>query len=260
MSKNELSRRTLLQHGTNAAISAGVLGVAFTGGSAPAAASSLSSEAGAPLKEAVAGVHVPRSRVARAARELVRTASSEVLFNHVMRSYFFGAMLLRHSKVDHDQETFFLACALHDLGLTDRFTGPTERFELDGADAAERFLRDQGVAASRIETVWDAIALHTSPTIAARKKPEIAGVAAGAGVDVSGQGLDKLDPAAVQEVLEAYPRIGFKQNAIDTMVEMCRRKPHAYTAHPFAEVGRRHIPGFAVPTVEDLTRAAPFTD
>lgn len=202
----------------------------------------------------------PDTALAREALRWVRAVSPEVLFNHVMRSYRFAVLLLEREGTSYDQELLFIGCALHDLGLVERFTSATERFELDGADAALRFLRERGMSRDRLDVVWDAIALHTNPAIAARKRPEIAAVAAGAGVDVAGRGLEALDPADVAEVLAAYPRAGFKLTSTSTMVEHCRRKPFAYFAHPFAEVGRRHIPDFAVPTVEDATLAAPFAE
>ncbi|MFC6094205.1 HD domain-containing protein [Saccharothrix lopnurensis] len=212
------------------------------------------------LPHPVAGLRPPDTALARQAMRFARDESSEILFNHVMRSYHFGALLLDRAGARYDRELLFIGSVLHDLGLVERFTSPTERFELDGADAARRFLRQRGVANDRVEVVWDAIALHTNATIAARKRPEIAAVAAGAGVDVGGRGLEDLDPADVAEVLAAYPRTGFKRDAVDTVLDHCRRKPTAYFTHPFAEVGRRHIPDFAVPTVEDVVLAAPFPD
>ncbi len=137
---------------------------------------------------------------------------------------------------------------------------PGERFELDGADAAMDFMQAHGVPQARAEVVWDAIALHTSAAIAERKAPEIAMVALGASMDAAGRNLDQLAAADVESVLDAFPRLGFKQAAIQTMTSLCEKKPLAQVLHPFAEVGRRHIPNFVSPTVEDLMLAAPFSE
>ncbi|MDQ2585226.1 HD domain-containing protein [Saccharothrix yanglingensis] len=249
-----IGRRALLESGARLAVGAGVLGTAAAtqGGTAAAAAPS--------ARRPATGLRLPDTALARQAMRFARDESSEVLFNHVMRSYHFGVLLLERAGARYDRELLFIGSVLHDLGLVERFTTPTERFELDGADAARRFLRERGMAADRVDVVWDAIALHTNATIAARKRPEIAAVAAGAGVDVGGRGLEALDPDDVAAVVAAHPRTGFKRDTVDTMVDQCRRKPMAYFTHPFAEVGRRHIPGFAVPTVEDVVLAAPFPD
>jgi hypothetical protein len=86
---------------------------------------------------------------------------------------------LSHLTVRFDSELFFLGAVLHDLGQTERFMG-TQRFEVDGADAAAEFLKDKGVPQESVEVVWDAVALHTSRGIVERKRPEIALVSAGA--------------------------------------------------------------------------------
>jgi hypothetical protein len=53
----------------------------------------------------------------------------------------------------------------HDMGLTDQHNSADERFEVDGANAARDFLHSHGIAQNDIETVWTAIALHTTPGI-----------------------------------------------------------------------------------------------
>lgn len=205
----------------------------------------------------VAGIRIPRTPTTLRTVEFARETMSDVLFHHVLRTYVFGALQIR---ADFDEELAFLGCLLHDLGLLPRYWTPAERFEVDGADAARRHLEEQGVAAARIDTVWDAIALHTSGSIALRKPPEIAIVALGSGLDFAGLGLDALPDGAADAVLEAFPRLGFKQDALKTMIDLCAGKPAGVMMHYFAEVGRRHVPGFGLPTVDDVLMAAPFED
>ncbi|GAA3117050.1 hypothetical protein GCM10010521_00970 [Streptomyces rameus] len=212
------------------------------------------------LPRRVAGIPLPTSEVVRRTAAFVRGVSSETLFNHVMRTYLYGCLLFDRRGVPYDRELAFLAAALHDLGLVEAYRTPTERFEVDGADAAQLFLRRQRVPAERVAVVWDAIALHTNIGIATRKRPEIAMVAIGSGLDFTGNGLDSIPSDIREEVLGAYPREGFKQDALDNILSLCRTKPMSVLMHPFAEVGRRHIPDFTVPTAEDLLLAAPFEE
>ncbi|MGW6058121.1 HD domain-containing protein [Streptomyces sp. NPDC055189] len=214
----------------------------------------------APLPGNVAGVRIPSSEVAMRTVEFVRGVSSQTLFNHVMRTYLFSSLLFDRRGVRYDRELAFVGAALHDLGLVEAYRTPTERFEVDGADAAKRFLRKQHMPAERVEVIWDAIALHTSVGIATRKGPEIAMIAVGSGLDFAGNDLQQIPSDILQEVLTAFPRKGFKQDAVDNILSLCRTKPASVLMHPFAEVGRRHIPDFPVPTVEDLLLAAPFEE
>jgi hypothetical protein len=74
---------------------------------------------------------------------------------------------------------------LHDLGATE-YANTDQRFEMDGADAAARFLTEHGVAAERVETAWTAIAPHTSVGLARRFGPLAAVAQIGIGTDIVG--------------------------------------------------------------------------
>ncbi|CAM5596190.1 hypothetical protein STENM327S_03904 [Streptomyces tendae] len=112
----------------------------------------------------------------------------------------------------------------------------------------------------RVAVVWDAIALHTSSSIASRKRPEIAMVSVGSAVDFAGEGLQRIPADALEDILAAFPREDFKQHAVNTILSICRGNPTSVVMHPFAEVGRRHPADFAVPTVEDMLFATPFEE
>lgn len=110
----------------------------------------------------------PDTEVCVAAMELARDHSPPFLFNHVMRTFAFGrdAGALQNARCG--QEMLFLGSVLHDLGLVETFIGE-DRFEVDGADAAADFLSRQGYSDRKITVVWDAIALHTTPSVPHRK-------------------------------------------------------------------------------------------
>jgi hypothetical protein len=61
-----------------------------------------------------------------------------------------------------------------------------KRFEVDSANAARDFLRGHGISQQEIDTVWTAIALHTTPDIPPHMHPVIALVTAGVEMDVLG--------------------------------------------------------------------------
>ena len=108
---------------------------------------------------------LPDSDIACAARQLLFDVSPVPVAHHCVRSYLFARELAAakglYPDVDYDDELVYLSCVLHDLGVTDHANGD-QRFEVDGADAAVRFLRGEGVEEARVTTVWQAIALHTS--------------------------------------------------------------------------------------------------
>src|ERR1700758_5011735 len=110
-------------------------------------------------------IDLPDSEIACAAMQFVYDISPAIVAHHSLRSYLYGRELAAakglRPDVDYDDELVFLSCMLHDLGVTQHANGD-QRFEVDGADAAARFLRDHGVQEARVTTAWQAIALHTS--------------------------------------------------------------------------------------------------
>jgi quercetin dioxygenase-like cupin family protein len=72
------------------------------------------------------------------AMEYARSHSEPFLFNHAVRSWLFAVRLGQLQSMAHDAEVVAVGCLLHDLGLTNNFTGP-ERFEIEGANAARAF-------------------------------------------------------------------------------------------------------------------------
>ncbi|MFC3079034.1 HD domain-containing protein [Phenylobacterium terrae] len=214
----------------------------------------------AALPKSVAGVAVPDTAAAKAAARLCAEHSPGFLYNHCLRTYAFGRLLMARQGMACDAELTFIASALHDLGLLEPFMTPTQRFEVDGADAARAFALEHGFSDAEADVVWDAIALHTSPGIAVRKQAEIAFVHIGAGADVCGLGMSLISPDDVAEVLDAWPRLQCKTQFHRLMLEVCRRKPQAQALTFTAELGRAHIHGFACPTFEQLMAAAPFDE
>ncbi|MGE2728908.1 HD domain-containing protein [Mycolicibacterium vaccae] len=157
----------------------------------------------------VASLDLPDTALAQASLALVSEVSAEFLLNHCVRSYLFGRELAAASGLraggDYDDELLFVACLLHDLGVTDHANGD-QRFEVDGADAAAAFLREHHVDEARIRTVWNAVALHTSVGLAHRFGPLEGLAQQGIAADVVGEGRALLRPGFADRVHARWPR------------------------------------------------------
>jgi len=158
---------------------------------------------------AVTPFGLPDSDLAGSALTLVTEVAEEFVVNHCVRSYLFGRELAAASGLragaDYDDELLFVACLLHDLGVTDYANGD-QRFEVDGADAAAAFLREHGVDEARVQSVWNAIALHTSVGLAHRFGPLEALAQRGIAADVIGEGRTLLRPGFADRVHARWPR------------------------------------------------------
>ena len=206
----------------------------------------------------VAGIPMVDTMIARAANELALSASPPYLYNHAVRTYLFGALIGRAAKLKFDEELLYLACVLHDLGLTTRFMG-NRPFEIEGAIAAGNFLRQQGLSVAKAAVVWDGIAMHPL-AISQYRKPEIALVGAGAGADVVGAGLEDVTASDRDAVLHAFPRLGFKSEFVATCADVVRQHPAGASRTFMRDIGERNVPGFKPANICDAIEHAPFSE
>jgi hypothetical protein len=130
-------------------------------------------------------IKIPDSRLAHEITEVVRDTEPALLFNHSSRVYLFATLTGERRGLAFDRELLYAGAMFHDMGLTPQHSSADERFEVDGADAARDFLKAHGIAQADIDTVWTAIALHTTPGIPQHMHPVVALVTAGVEMDVS---------------------------------------------------------------------------
>src|SRR3984885_13116765 len=207
----------------------------------------------------LAGIKVPDTVLVRDAIDLSRNASEPFLFNHAMRSWLFGVLLSESAERAPDAELLAVATILHDLGLTDRYT-TENRFEVDGANAALSFLKGRGISTQQMQVVWDAIALHTTRSIALHKEPEVAMTHSGIAVDVLGVGLDRIPPDKQRAILSEFPRLAFKTQFKGCLCNVVRQKPMTTIDNILRDFGIRYVEGFAPPNFADLVANAPFSE
>jgi HD superfamily phosphodiesterase len=185
----------------------------------------------------LAGVKIPDSKLAREIAALVRDTEPPLLFHHSSRVYYWGALAGKRRGLRFDLELLYAGAMFHDMGLTDRHTSAHERFEVDGANAARDFLRGRGIAQQDIETVWIAIALHTTLGIPQHMHPVVALVTAGVEMDVLGLGYAEYSGGEREAVVHAHPRTAhFKEDIIQAFYDGVKHKPETTFGNVKADV------------------------
>ncbi|WP_432883358.1 HD domain-containing protein [Kribbella sp. CA-245084] len=192
--------------------------------------------------ETIAGIPIPDSALGREATELVRDVASPLLFDHSRRVFLFGA--LRGKDLEYDAELLYVGAMFHDLGLTERYRRIDQRFEIDGADEARRFLHQHGVTGEAADRVWTAIALHTTPGIPLHLPAEVALVTRGVELDVLGLGYDVITDAERDAVVAAHPRPDFKNRILDAFTEGIQDRPATTFGNVKSDVLEHFVPGF----------------
>lgn len=197
------------------------------------------------MKPALNGISVPDSRLAHEITEMVRDTESPLLFHHSSRVYYWAALAGRRRDLRFDAELLYAGAMFHDMGLTHRHSSLTERFEVDGANAARDFLRSRGIGLQDIDTVWTAIALHTTPGIPQHMHPVVALLTAGVEMDVLGLAYDQYSDAEREAVVQAHPRTDhFKEDIVQAFYDGIRHKPETTFGNVKADVLADKDPAF----------------
>ncbi len=196
------------------------------------------------MSESIAGVPIPDSALAREATELVREAAPPLLFHHSRRVFLWGTLRGREQGLGFDPELLYVAAMFHDLGLTERYHRTDQRFEIDGADEARRFLHAHGITGEPADRVWTSIALHTTPEIPLHMAPEIALVTRGVELDVLGIGYHAVPDGQRAAVVAAHPRPDFKNRILAAFTEGLADRPATTFGNVKADVLAHCLPGF----------------
>ncbi len=174
---------------------------------------------------------LPATPLAAEIVDLLRPVESRSVFNHSIRTYLFARLAAADLALaaDYDDDLLFAACTMHDLGVAPD-NPHRQRFEVEGADRAAKFLTDRGVPAADADEVWQAIALHTSSGIAERRGTLCVLVRAGVALDfggpLAGADIDSLTDEQATVIHTAYPRLDMARALTDAIVAHAAQHPN----------------------------------
>ncbi|KIW31027.1 uncharacterized protein PV07_02711 [Cladophialophora immunda] len=207
----------------------------------------------------VSQISMPTDILFTSAHAFVKEHYTKAALNHCLRSVAFSLILFRKfpplaTNPDIDREAVALSLLMHDMGwaTSSSLTSKDKRFEVDGAEIARNFIRAEAVAAAdhkggqwdkhRLQLMWDAIALHTTPSIAHHKEPEVFATQLAIMADFFGPHLPvpgwPITVAEYKEVLAALPRLGFKEEMRELLCGFCRDKPQTTVDNFVGEFGK----------------------
>ncbi|KAM0452557.1 hypothetical protein ACHAPV_009453 [Trichoderma viride] len=206
----------------------------------------------------IAGVTIVDTPIVQAAQKYARAHLNDMGYNHVMRSWILGVVVYnklreKNAVSEIDLEVHALSAILHDLGwdITGELISEDKRFEVDGAEAACNWIKKEQQSGRaehwddyRLRLVWDAIALHTTPSIAVHKEQVIKVCALGIGADFRGPDFDK-DGTISEQVFDAvnkqFPRLNLADGIREIICGFCQTKPETTYENFQMEFGRRYL-------------------
>jgi hypothetical protein len=193
----------------------------------------------------ISGIRVPDSKLANEITEFIRDTEPTLLFNHSSRVYYFGALAGLRRGLKFDAELLYAGAMFHDIGLVPAYSSDSDRFEVDGANAARDFLSRHDISEQDIDRVWTAIALHTTPGIPQYMHPVVALVTAGVEMDVLGIDYSGFTDSDRNAVVHAYPRTAnFKEDILQAFYDGIKHKPETTFGNVKADVLADKDPSF----------------
>lgn len=175
------------------------------------------------------------SDVVNAAEDAMRRALDPAVFNHTLRVLHLANHLSAEQTVP-DQEALAVAVLFHDSGTAQENNGE-QRFEVEGADAAARFLEQWTWSVERSRPVWEAIALHTSPGIAERFGPLARVVRTAVLVDLGRIELPVPSAPELETALAGLPRLDVDRVLPEAVVAQALEPGRSTKAPPFSWPG-----------------------
>jgi hypothetical protein len=128
------------------------------------------------------------------------------------------------------------------------------------ADLGRAFALAQDMGERRAEAIWDAIALHTTASIAKYTSADVACCQSGIACDYGGVGYQHLSDDHKKAILSAYPRLDMKSMLTTCLCGIARNHPNTTRDNFIADFGLKYIPGYTRPSAADFLHQAPFTE
>src|SRR5215210_7036425 len=224
----------------------------------PASAGASTLKCMSALRPSIAGIPIPDSTLASDATQFVQDVSTRLLFDHSRRVFLWASLQGQKLGLDYDPELLYVGAMFDDIGLVAGHRSEHERFEIDGANAARAFLERHGLPEERVMTVWESVALHTTPEIPRYKQPEVRLVTMGVEYDVLGLHFEELSAQQREAVLAAHPRTGFKTGIVEAFSAGMRDKPETAFGTMNTDILEATVPGYERPNFCAIIRGSRF--
>uniref|UniRef100_A0A7S4T322 HD domain-containing protein n=1 Tax=Ditylum brightwellii TaxID=49249 RepID=A0A7S4T322_9STRA len=212
----------------------------------------------------IAALDPTPSDATQRALELAQQLVEPSIVNHMIRTYYFamainawkGKIKIKSHLIDDneksdeeeefDREAFWVACVLHDIGVSDELTPtiaegepvseeitPETNFEVRGGTRAHAFVTQDLTPPFSQKRAWlvhEAIALHTSIVEHGDSKGTLglqwaAMLFDGAATDLTAMKLGKLAPGTVATVLQKHPKLDFHTLFPEKLRKECAARP-----------------------------------
>jgi len=177
---------------------------------------------------------LPDSALVNQVREFVKKELDTPTFNHSNRVYIYGAAIAKSHFPEwvYDNETYYLACLLHDIGTAEKFLATTKMsFEFKGAIVARDLILQLGGVEDQADSVCDAIVRHQDIFVKGGNITQIGQALQLATIlDNVGIRANLIHPKLIETTVEAFPRHGWSEHFAGVIEKELALKPWCHTS------------------------------
>lgn len=166
----------------------------------------------------------PDSALARDTLDTARELMTPGVLAHCQRTYAFAAALGAVDRLSFDREAVYVAAMLHDAVWPS--VTPGVDFTIACAQVADQVTERHHVDGERQTLISDAICMHTAPGITLDEGAEAYLVATAAALEVVGLRAWDLPNEIRAQIVEQFPRTGFKRECAHRVRQESRMVPH----------------------------------
>jgi hypothetical protein len=170
------------------------------------------------------------TRAVVTATEVARKFASPSMFAHAQRSYLWGASYAVERGLAYDQELYYVAAILHDLGLEEPFDSCRMPFEVAGGFVAWVFAAGAGWPVDRRDRAAEIIVQHMGNDVTAADDPESHLLQVATTLDISGRGIEQWPADVRHQVLRTLPRGDLADAFLACFRGQADRKPESAAA------------------------------
>ncbi|KAJ7146193.1 hypothetical protein C8R44DRAFT_690505 [Mycena epipterygia] len=154
--------------------------------------------------------------------------------NHSNRVYIYGAAIAKSHFREwvYDNETYYLACMLHDIGTAEKFLATTKMsFEFKGAIVARDLILQLGGVEDQADSICDAIVRHQDIFVKGGNITQIGQALQLATIlDNVGIRANLIHPKLIETTVEAFPRHGWSEHFAGVIEKELALKPWCHTS------------------------------
>jgi len=177
---------------------------------------------------------LPQSALVDQVRDFVKKELDAQTFNHSNRVYVYGAAIVKthFPEWTYDNETWYLACLLHDIGTADKFLATTKMsFEFKGAIVARDLILQLGGVEDQADSVCDAIVRHQDIFVKGGNITQI-GQALQLATILDNVGLrsNLIHPKLIETTVAEFPRMGWSEHFARVIEKELDLKPWCHTS------------------------------